>query len=175
MKNNLGEEMKWYAAFVETGHEDQVKERLEYRFNEELSFYVPKRQIKERKCGTWQKINHTLFPGYLLINGNIQDRNIACFKNVPGLWRLLSDENQPLTIPNYEISFINKLMSKGEVIGPSSVFAEGDNIKVIDGPLMGMEGLIKSIDKRKGRAKVIISFLGEERVIDFSVDIIAKL
>jgi len=174
MEENQAEDKKWYAAFVETGHEDQVKERLEYRFQGELSFYVPKRQMRERKGGIWQRINHTLFPGYVLINGSIDENNLPQFKDVPGLWKVLSNDNQPLTIPESEISFINKLMLNGEIIGPSSVFTEGDNIKIINGPLTGMEGLIYKIDKRKGRAKIKMSFLGEERLIDFSINIIKR-
>ncbi|HBM81113.1 MAG: hypothetical protein QME45_07775 [Clostridiales bacterium] len=47
---------KWYAAFVETGNEDNVKARLEYRFQDRLIFYIPKRKLRERKgCHSWAK------------------------------------------------------------------------------------------------------------------------
>ena len=43
-------------------------------------------------------------------------------------------------------------------IGFSKVFKKGENVTVIDGPLKGLEGMIIKIDKRKGRAKVRMSF-----------------
>ena len=173
MDNN--ENLKWYAAFVETGCEDKVKIRLEYRLHDKLFFYVPKRKLRERKGGVWHDKCHTLFPGYVLINGIIQPDNLSCFKNIPNLWKILSNNGQPLTILPSEIKFINSLMADGEEIGPSSLFYEGGQIKIIDGPLKGFEGRILKIDRRKGRAKVKMSFLGEERVIELSVNVIANV
>lgn len=168
------ENNKWYAAFVETGSEDKVKLRLEYRLHDKLFFYVPKRKLRERKGGVWHDKCHTLFPGYVLINGIIEPDDLCNFKNIPEFWRILNSNGQPLTILPSEIEFINSLMADGEVIGPSSLFYEGGQAKIIDGPLKGFEGQIIKIDRRKGRAKVKMSFLGEEREIELSVNVIAN-
>ena len=167
-------EIKWYAAFVETGSEDKVKERLNYRFQGKFTFYVPKRELRERKDKMWRIVNKILFPSYILICGDIEDNDLIKFRNVPGLRKILCSDGQPLTISRKEIDYINSLMTNGEIIGPSNIYEEGGQIKVIDGPLKGKEGQIFKIDKRKGRVKIKIPFLGEERIIDFSINIIGR-
>jgi len=159
----------WYAAFVKTGEEERVKARLEYRFKDGLRFLFPKRRLRERKNGQWNDVLRPLFPGYILINGPLGVEEYYKFKKVPGFWRLLSGEGGLVSIPQREIEFIDRLMENGEVIGPSSLYREGGRVRVIDGPLTGMEGRIVKIDNRKGRAKVIITFLNEDRLVDLAV------
>jgi transcriptional antiterminator NusG len=45
---------------------------------------------------------------------------------------------------------------------------------VIDGPLLGMDGLIEKIDKRKQRVKVRLQFLGEPRLVDLCVSMVQQ-
>ena len=49
---------------------------------------------------------------------------------------------------------------------------EGDEITIISGPLTSLQGKVLRVDKRKGRARVLLDFLGEARVIDLGVNII---
>jgi len=65
-----------------------------------------------------------------------------------------------------------RFMKGKEIIESSRVLMEGSKIIVTEGPLYGMEGLIQSIDKRKGRAKVRINFIGQPRVVELSVSIL---
>jgi transcriptional antiterminator NusG len=63
-------------------------------------------------------------------------------------------------------------MIDGEIIGVSTAFQQGDSIVITDGPLLGMEGNIQFIDKRKGRVRVNLSFLGDKRTVDLSIKLI---
>lgn len=162
----------WYAAFVETGQEDNIKMRLEYRFKDRLHFYVPRRKLRERKDGQWHDVLRTLFPSYVLINGEIGMDEYYEFKNIPGLLKMLLSNGELISIPICEMDFISHLMAGGDIIGPSKLVEEGGHVRVTDGPLLGMEGYITKIDHRKGRVKVKMTFLGEERVMDFAANIL---
>lgn len=64
-----------------------------------------------------------------------------------------------LTIDEKELEVLRVLIDKEEnVIGISTLYKENDAIKIIDGPLTGFEGQIVSVNGRKGRAKVRLSF-----------------
>jgi transcriptional antiterminator NusG len=163
----------WHALFVTTGDEDKVKERLQYRFKDgDLRIIVPKRKLKERKDGKCETRIRTLFPGYVLLNGCISLDEYRLFKGVPGLIKPLGDRSGLLPIQEHEINVISRLICNDEIIGPSSVFMEGGCVVVIDGPLLGMGGLIESIDRRKGRAKVRLNFIGEPRLVELSVSMV---
>lgn len=171
MYDNL-ESNDWYAVFVSTGKEDKVKERLLYRMNNSFKILVPKRKLKERKNGIWRYNIRTLFPGYVLINGSIGIEEYYNMKNIPDLIKLIRSGYDPLKINYDEVALISKLICNDETIGFSNLLIENKKIIVVDGPLVSMEGYILSIDRRKGRAKVKLNFLGEERTVELGINVL---
>lgn len=171
--DNGNEETKWYALFVLTGKEEKIKDKLIQRLKDShLKFIVPKRKLLERKAGKWEEKVKTIFPGYILINGCIGTEEYYRIVEIPGVLRILKDSGKPLEIPEEEIAFIKKLIYQGDIIEQSKILLESGKVIVTEGPLVGLEGYIDSIDKRKGRAKVRLTFAGELRQIDLSVFII---
>lgn len=163
----------WYALFVKTGEEDNVKDRLMFRIGDRgIRVVVPKRCIRERKQGIWENKIRTLFPGYILLSGNISYKEYDLFSNVPGVIRLLKDKNGPMEISRYEMSIINQLICNNDIIGYSSAYFEGGRIIITDGPLLGLEGYIVAVDKRKGRAKVRLNIMGQPRVVELSISFV---
>lgn len=67
---------------------------------------------------------------------------------------------------------ISRLTCNGEIIGISKVLTENGKVVVVDGPLVSMEGVIEGIDQRKGRARVRMNFLGEERTVDLGISVL---
>ena len=167
--------MNWYALFVKTGNEDKVKLRLEYRFRGEPEVFIPKRLVRERKAGIWRERVRSLFPGYVLMRGEITPKVLMQLWNVPDLFMLLKQDCRPVTIPEEEVDVFRHLMDGMDTIGLSTAIAIGDRIEFISGPLSltEMKGQVVDIDKRKGRAKVKFTFLGEERVLPFSFEMLA--
>lgn len=170
----MTEEMEgnWYALFVVTGEEEKVKERIKYRFKDELRILVPKRKLRERRKGKWVHCIKTLFPGYIILNGDIGYTEYYRLKGIPGLLKLLRGGYDPLKIDYDEMAILNRLICNSETIGFSSVFEENGKVVVVDGPLVSQEGIIKSINRRKGRAKVRLNFLGEPRLVDLGVSVL---
>ena len=170
MKYNTNE--KWYALFVATGEEDNVKERIYFRVQDELRAIVPKRKMRERKEGKWEDKIRTLFPGYVLLNGQMNSDNYRLIRDVPGVIKLLKDSNGPQEITEHEIELISRLTYNNEIIGSSRVYVQGGSVVVIDGPLLGLEGYIQAFDKRKGRVKVLLNLMGEPRAVELSVEMV---
>lgn len=166
----------WYAIYVAGGQEEAVKESLEVHFAEQLQFYVFKRILRERKDGQWREVERKLFPGYVLANGVIDIELYHRMKSVQSNCRLIRDKEVPLFIGEHELEVLGLLAREtdGE-IGISSIYQENDVVIVVDGPLMGLEGLIISIDSRKGRAKVALEFLGDRRVVELGIRVVEKV
>ncbi len=164
----------WYALFVKTGEEDKIRNCLEKDVNGQVEFIVPKRELRERKAGKWHTVRRTLFPGYILLKGQLTVETYYQIKRIPLLTKLLKDEDGPLEIEGKEIEVITKLLSAGNGnIGFSKAFRENEEIRIIEGPLAGLEGRIQSVDIRKGRARVKLNFLGEERIVQLGIDVIS--
>ena len=90
-------------------------------------------------------------------------------KSIPGMIKLIRSGYDPVSITEDEIRVLSRLMSNGEEIGISQALDEGGRIRITDGPLLAMEGYIKEINRRKGRAKVIINLLGEARMVELAI------
>jgi transcriptional antiterminator NusG len=162
----------WYALFVKTGEENLVKERLDYRFHGDPAVMIPKKIIKERKNCKWYRRVRNLFPGYIFLHGVMNEENYSNLWQVPGLYKLLCTDREPVRIPDCEIKVFSHLFDKEDIIQESDILMEGEEVSIISGPLTALQGKILKVDKRKGRARVLINFLGEERVIDLGVNII---
>lgn len=165
--NNL-----WYALFVRTGEEDKVKARVEYRMSEYFRAVVPKRRLRERRQGKWEYRTRTLFPGYVLLNGDMHTETYYMLKGIPGLIRLLRTGFEPARIDPDEIELLSRITCNEELIGFSDVLLQDGKVRVVDGPLVALEGRILSVDHRKGRAKVSMTFLGEERIVELGVNVL---
>ena len=168
MENDL----PWYAVFVKTGEENKVKQRLDYRFKGNPAVKVPKKIIKEWLEGNWYSRVMILVLGFIFIHVILDDSSYKKLRQVPGLYKLLCTDREPVRIPRKEIEVFSHLFDEEDVIQESDIFMEGDRVTIINGPLTALEGKILKVDKRKKRARVLISFLGEERVIDLGINLI---
>lgn len=166
----------WYVLFVNTNQEENVKKVLEREMGDEYKFIVPTRELRERKNGKWHKVNRKLFPGYILIKAMMNAEVYYKIKKAPGIIKLLRDEEDVLTVAENELKVLRILIDNNEnTIGISKLYKESDDIRIISGPLLGLEGQIVKIDYRKGRAKVNISFMNEEKIVELGIELVDKI
>jgi len=173
---NQQEEEAWYVLFVCSNQEEKVKKILESEVGDAYKFIVPTRELRERKDGKWNTIKRKLFPGYVLIKGIMNIDVYYKLKKIPGVIKLLSSEDEVLTVDESELRVLKILIDNdGNNIGISSLYKENDGVKIVAGPLMGLEGQIIKIDYRKGRAKVSLRFMNEERVVELGIEVVDKI
>lgn len=85
-----------------------------------------------------------------------------------------SETTHFLEISEDEMALILQLVGNEEVIDYSTVYVVNTNVFVQSGPLKGMEGFIKKIDKRNNRAKVVLNFMGNEKILDVGIEILKE-
>lgn len=172
----MEERENWYAIYTVGNQEEKVKKILENLLGDKIRVIIPKRQLRERKDGLWHMVEKKLFPNYVLVKGDIDTKTYYEIKNMPVSGNLLRDQQGLLKIDDRELRALKILIDeKEEVIGISKAYRENERVKIIDGPLLGLEAQILSIDRRKGRAKVSIDFLGESKSVQLGIDFIDKL
>lgn len=174
-----GVSMGWYVMFVETGSEDEICRFVNKRADqmmENLSFrlLVPKRKIYERKMGVRKEVTKFLFPGYILIETDNIEEFFFLTKEVPHIIRFLRNKNVFLQVQEYEMNLILGMVDKSGLISISKAFEYAKRVHIMEGPLYGKEGIIRTVDKRKGRAKVEFELDGGPKLIDLGIDIIKQ-
>lgn len=168
--------MEWYVLFVKSSKEEEVQKWLDFHFDmETLRSLIPKRRLAQKKAGKSFSIIKPLFPGYVFVCTSMDLNKYKIIKGIPELMRILNYGTYYSSIENDEMATILKLVGCDSVIDYSKVFIENSRAIVIDGPLYGMESIIKKINKHTNRAKVQLNFMGELRYLDVGVEILYKI
>ena len=172
--------MSWYVIFVETGYEDEFCRYTNKMYNPrymgiQYNLLVPKRKIFERKQGIRREVVKTMFPGYVLLETEFISEFFLKARNSPHIIRFLRVNSLFWEVRKEEIRQILRMSDSGGLIEISKGFIENDKVKIVEGPLLGMEGNITKIDKRKGRAKVDFTLNEKSILIDLGVEILEKV
>lgn len=167
----------WYVVQVFRGQEDFFIDRL--KNFAEIEVFTPKQvQLLKRK-EKLQKVTKPLFPGYIFV---ATDADFHAFKQFyqkfivihEGCIRLLHYKDQVEALYPHERAFIERFVNKERIIDSSVGFIEGERIRIIEGPLIGSESLIKKINRHKRTAMIEVSLFGEVQSIELSCEIIVK-
>jgi transcriptional antiterminator NusG len=164
---------KWYVIHTQTGQEDRVKIELENKIKQGmLSEYVsrvlvPKETISEVRSGKKKISERKFFPGYLLVEMELNEATWYLLKTLSGVIGFLGSGAQPVALENEEVEAILKQSEdKKERPVPKVIFEAGENVRIKDGPFMNFTGTIEEVFPEKGRIKVTVSIFGRATPVE---------
>ena len=171
--------MDYYVVQVSSGNEKNFIEDAEFKNKfDELSYSIvfPQRILKIRKAGKVTEKQLPVFAGYLFIGTDkISKELYQHLKRCKGFYRFLPNNQEPRFLEGRDLEILNQFISFGGLAKISQVvFDENDRIKVIEGPLSGLEGYIVRVNKRKGRATVCLDMCQTAFSIDLGFEILNK-
>lgn len=165
--------MDWYAIFTMPNKELEVQKWISFFFDKSICHsIVPRRKLTEKKQGKKYKIEKVMFKGYVFVKIKMNDKYYHKLKDIPYVIKILGDDYRYSKISEDEMELILKLTRDSEVIEYSKIYMKNSRVVVKAGPLTGMEGIIKKIDKRKNRATILINYMGELKKVDLGVEFI---
>ena len=167
--------MLFYAMQVRSGREQQFCSLARgRRLIAPEAVIWPRRSLRIRKGGEWKDSLAPLFPGYLFLRANdFDDVPWREFRGLPDFIRFLPSNDRIVPLDERDQATLTHFLSFGEVVDRSVVtFDENRRIRVVSGPLQGLEGSIVRVDRRKGRAKVRLDIYADAFEIDFGFDIL---
>ncbi len=165
----------WYVIQTKCGDEEKVKNKIEKSNFDKIEIFFPKRKLWIRRKGKFVYQIKPLFPGYFFINREMDILFFKELKKIDALIRILGNKNGPQQVPIKEMKFIFSLVNEEDIITPFEAFFVDDKIKIVGGPLSGIETKIISVDKRKKRIKVKIPIFNTKKEVYLSYDLIEKV
>ncbi len=167
--------MYTFVLHVATGKEEVVREAMEaFPGLADYRFWVPKKPIHKKKQGVQLLRYEVLFPGYVLVDGEDFDelyKAMKSFVNANFYTTLGKGEDEGKVVTEEEKALIGKLT--GEV--SSATLDEGGRVRFISGEMMGLEGFVQKLDKRKNNVMLRMTLLGKEVEIWTAVDMVERL
>ena len=168
----------WYVIQTLAGEEELVKQMIEKHlpkdsYNECKILYYKR---KKRYEGKWHEERACLLPGYLFLIADSPWPAWRALKRVTKFSRLVknNEENEIYPISPEEESFLNKLVGDNDEMEISYGMIENDTVRIISGGLMGMEAVIRKIDRHKRIAYIEIQVFGEIKMVQVGLEILAK-
>ncbi|MEK4044419.1 antiterminator LoaP [Paenibacillus sp. FSL H8-0048] len=177
--------MKWYAVYVQTGREEQVRTQL-YKQLDYLHCCIPKRKIHEKKEGVFREVTRIMFPGYVFVYINMDADKYTGINSIYGVFKILDYCNEKdkkihcreegsegdyfKCVPIEEIEPILELINGEDIIELSKAVFVDNKLYILSGPLKGKENRITKLDKRHRRAKINFEFMGASKIIDLGIE-----
>lgn len=160
--------MEFYCLMVLTGQEESFKKEAVQKLSEDFAgtkFYFFKRKLRTNQG---KYFDRPLFPGYLFFEvEKLSEKFFDSIKHVKGFVKVLLKNDQPTKICGTSLEELKTYIRNGETWGISKVqFLPGQNIRVISGPLKGLEGNICKINKKKKHITVISSLSPDGKKFD---------
>jgi transcriptional antiterminator NusG len=167
--------MNFFAMQIMTGMEDAYVELLS-KTNPDIELFVIKKTIRSRKKGKVVTLINRVFPGYVFFQHPDEELPailIRTLKRTRNFVRILPDTRAIKPLNARDSDLLHHLVSFGQSIGTSLVtFDENNRIKILKGPLMGLEGMIVKVDKRKRRAKIRLDMNDSPIMFDLGFEVL---
>jgi transcription antitermination factor NusG len=157
-----GEAYPWFALRVRSKHERVTSLHLRNRGYEEFSpFYRAESQWSDRKKLT----DRFLFPGYVFCRFDPRDR--LPILTAPGVVGLVGFGDGPTAIPEREIEQVRTMVQSGLLVTPWPFLELGQTVRLENGPLRGLEGIVEEV---KGRLRLVVSIQLLQRSVSTEID-----
>lgn len=164
---------EWYVIHTYSGFEHKAKAALEERirtlgmqehFGEIL---VPAEKVVELVKGRKKTSSRKFFPGYMLVNMDLNDETWHLVKSTPKVTGFVGDATHPSPITEPEVQEITHQMAEGAARPkPKVLFETGESVKVIDGPFADFNGVVEEVKADKGKLRVLISIFGRATPVE---------
>ena len=181
-KMEASTEKKWYVVHTYSGYEQKVKEALEERIKTSgmedhfAEIIVPSEVIMERVKGQAKKSQRTIFPGYIIVQMDMNEDTWYLVRNTPKVTGFVGYGMKPTPLPDDEIKDLVSAIQEGKgKIKPKIRFDKGDNVKVIEGPFSNFTGSVEEIKPEKGKVKVLLNIFGRTTPVELDFMQIEKM
>ncbi|MCI0641569.1 MAG: transcription termination/antitermination protein NusG [Gemmataceae bacterium] len=160
---------KWYVVKVQSGREESIKDAIERRVKIEglQDFFgqiiIPVEKVTEMRNNKRVVKERKLYPGYLMVNVEFNDRILYLFRETSGVGDFVGGglNKPPKPMEEHEVERLQQSQGIKEGVVPSkSRFDQGDRVKVKDGTFAGMEGEVKEVLEAKGALRVELTIFG---------------
>ncbi len=161
--------MMWYVIHTYSGYERKVAEHIYAKLEvagEEFQkrvgqILIPTEDVVEIKNGRRCINSRVLYPGYVFIQMELDDRLWHLIRRVPRVTGFLGSGKNPIPLTEEEVEdMMAQLAKSAEKPRPKVSFSKGDAVKIIDGPFKNFTGIVEEVNEEKNSLKVSVTIFG---------------
>ncbi|HVJ28866.1 MAG TPA: transcription termination/antitermination protein NusG [Gammaproteobacteria bacterium] len=174
--------LQWYVVHAYSNFEHKVKESLiervrraglQERFGEIL---VPTEEVVEMREGQRRKSERKFFPGYVLVQMEMDDETWHLVKEVPKVLGFIggsSDKPAPITDKEAQ-AILNRVQEGVDKPRPKILFEPGEVVRVTEGPFNDFSGVVENVNYEKSKVRVAVQILGRSTPVELDFSQVEK-
>lgn len=172
---------RWYVVHAYSGFEKKVatnlRERVELhgmegKFGEIL---VPTEEVVEMRGGQKRKSERKFFPGYVLVQMELDDDTWHLVKETPRVMGFIGGKaDKPAPITDAEAEAILQRVQSADKPKPKTIFEPGEMVRVIDGPFNDFNGVVEEVNYEKSRLRVAVLIFGRSTPVELEFSQVEK-
>jgi transcriptional antiterminator NusG len=174
--------MEYYVIQAFSNCEKKVKAALEERINMSgLSdmfgdIMIPTEQVTELKKGQKKKMERKFFPGYMLVQMEMNDDTWHLVRKTPNVMGFMGGtRNKPMPLSEDELNRItNRVEKTTEQPVFKTVFESGETVRINDGPFNDFSGTVEEVDYEKNLIRVSVSIFGKSTPVELNFSQVEK-
>ncbi|WP_263081714.1 transcription termination/antitermination protein NusG [Endozoicomonas sp. Mp262] len=173
---------RWYVVHAYSGYEKQVmrslKDRVTLHGMEELfgEILVPTEEVVEIRNGQKRKSERKFFPGYVLVQMEMNDDSWHLIKDTPRVMGFIGGTaDKPAPITEKEADAILQRVHEGvDKPRPKTLFEPGEMVRVIEGPFADFNGVVEVVNYEKSRLHVAVMIFGRSTPVELDFSQVEK-
>lgn len=174
--------MRWYVVHAYSGFEKSVQRALQERINRSGmqdkfgEIMVPVEEVIEMKGGQKSISERKFFPGYVLVQMDMNDDTWHLVKNTPRVTGFVGGTNlKPTPISDKEVADIMQQMQEGvEKPRPKVLFENGELVRVKEGPFTDFNGVVEDVNYEKSKMRVSVTIFGRATPVELDFSQVEK-
>ncbi|MBT5891381.1 MAG: transcription termination/antitermination protein NusG [Chromatiales bacterium] len=174
--------LRWYVVHAYSNFENKVKGSLEERikltgledkFGEIL---VPTEKVVEMREGQRRSSERKFFPGYVLVQMELDDETWHMVKEVPKVLGFIGgSSDRPAPISEAEANQILNRVTEGvDKPRPKVMFEPGEVVRVVEGPFNDFNGVVETVNYEKNKLRVAVQILGRPTPVELAFGQVEK-
>ena len=173
---------RWYVVHAYSGFEKSVQRALEERIarggmqDKFGRILVPTEEVVELKNGKKAVTERRFFPGYVLVEMEMDDDTWHLVKNTAKVTGFVGGTaTKPAPIPQKEVDSIMQQMREGvEKPKPKVLFENGELVRVKEGPFTDFQGTVEDVNYEKSRLRVAVTIFGRSTPVELEFGQVEK-
>lgn len=175
---------RWYVVHAYSGYEKKVanalKERVELSKIQDLfgEILVPTEEVIEMRGGQKRKSERKFFPGYVLVQMELNDSSWHLVKETPRVMGFIGEDpknpGRVAPITEAEANVILQRVESNEAPKPKTLFEPGEMVRVIDGPFNDFNGVVEEVNYEKSRLHVAVLIFGRSTPVELEFSQVEK-
>jgi transcriptional antiterminator NusG len=137
---------------------------------------VPTEEVVEMREGQKRSTSRKFFPGYVLVQMDMNDDTWHLVKDVPRVMGFIGGtSDRPAPISDREAqSILDRVQEGVEKPRPKVLFEPGEMVRIIDGPFNDFSGVVEEVDYEKSRLRVSVLIFGRSTPVDLEFGQVEK-